>query len=310
MGRALGASIRAFDVVHLHSVFLWPTWAAARAATKAGVPYLLSPRGMLVGALLRRKSRVAKSLWINLVERPNLKNAAAIHVTSGIEGEELLKLGLPVRRIVDVPNGVEMPSDRASGKPWHPSAVAVAVRPYVLCLGRVSWKKGLDQLILAMVNVRNAELVIAGNDEENYQPKLEAIARKNGIADRVHFLGPVHGEEKWAIIRSAAVFALPSYSENFGNAVLEAMACGIPVVVTPEVGLAAAVRDIGAGLVVKSGASALAGSIVSLLENAELRKRMGEAGRRSVQEMFSWSAIAQRMETVYDQCRMERTLGA
>ena len=116
-------------------------------------------------------------------------------------------------------------------------------RPYVLFLGRLNWKKGLDRLIPAMEQVTNADLLIAGNDEENYRPELEALARRCGVADRVRFLGPVHGERKWELLSSAQILALPSYSENFGNVVLEAMAVGCAVIVTPEVGMASVVHE-------------------------------------------------------------------
>ena len=104
----------------------------------------------------------------------------------------------------------------------------------MLFLGRINWKKGLDRLIPAMAHVPGTDLLIAGNDEENYTPTLQALAERCGVAERVRFLGPVHGRDKWRLMATADVFALPSYSENFGIAALEAMACGVPVVVTPR----------------------------------------------------------------------------
>ena len=97
MRQALGLNIRNFDIVHLHSVFLWPTSAAAQAARRAGVPYVLSPRGMLVGDLIRRKSSLAKRAWIALFERRNIEEAAAVHLTSEIEASELRALGFRCR---------------------------------------------------------------------------------------------------------------------------------------------------------------------------------------------------------------------
>src|SRR5262249_56773924 len=89
LGRALQREIGTFDAVHLHSVFRWPTWAAACAARKAGAPYVLAPRGMLIKDLIARRSRIAKSMWIRLVHRSNLQHAAAIHLTSQLEAAEL-----------------------------------------------------------------------------------------------------------------------------------------------------------------------------------------------------------------------------
>src|SRR5262249_50404415 len=91
LARALAYEIDKIDIVHLHSVFLWPTWAAARAARSADVPYVLSPRGMLVQDLIARRSRIAKSAWLRLIERTNIERAAAIHLTSELEGVEIKK---------------------------------------------------------------------------------------------------------------------------------------------------------------------------------------------------------------------------
>ena len=153
-----------------------------------------------------------------------------------------------------------------------------------------------------MAFVPDADLVIAGNDEEGFQPSIEALARDLGISVRVRFLGPVHGEAKWSLIRAAAVFALPSYSENFGIAVLEAMACGRPVVVTPEVGLATAIRESGAGVVVDGSPELLSAALRSLLADLEKREQMGNAGARVARNKLSWGAIACQMEAVYREC--------
>lgn len=304
MGRALRRNMAMFDIAHLHSVFLWPTSAAAHAARRAGVPYILAPRGMLVADLIRRKSSLAKRAWIGLFERRNIERAAAVHATSQVEAGELLRLGFNPRRIVHIPNGVAMPPAEAGS----PAAAGCAARmfgierPFVLFLGRVNWKKGLDRLIPAMAYVPNIDLIIAGNDEENYQPKLEALARQAPVTARIRFIGPVEGEAKWALLREAQMLVLPSYSENFGMVALEAMAAGCPVIVTPEVGLAPAVRKSGAGLVVEGTPNHLAAAINMLLGDEEQRRWMGAAGRRAARERFSWEAIAREMEQVYSEC--------
>ena len=116
LGAALNREIGNFDVVHLHSVFLWPTWSAARAAEGAGVPYLVSPRGMLVKELIRRRSPRAKTLWITLFERKTLRRASAIHVTSELEGNELRRFGWELPQIATIANGVEDPESAAEGE--------------------------------------------------------------------------------------------------------------------------------------------------------------------------------------------------
>lgn len=296
MGRALKANVGNFDVLHLHSVYLWPILAAARAARGANVPYVLAPRGMLVRDLIERKSPLPKTAWIALVERANVARAAAIHVTSELEQMELAKLGLPARRVVIVANGIEVPD------PIHPRQRRITKFPYVLSLGRINWKKGLDRLIAAMTYAPNTDLLIAGNDEENYQPRLEAMVRELNLSARVQFLGPVRDDEKWDLMRSAALFALPSYSENFGIAALEAIACGCPVVVTPNVGLAQDIGEAGAGIIVGGSAREIGTAISDLMSDLPRRSAMGTAGKILASQKFSWGHIAEQMERVYEGC--------
>lgn len=103
MALALRSNLPAFNIAHLHSAYLWPTSAAAFLARKAGVPYIFTPHGMLVGDLIRRKNRLAKQCWITLFERRNVNHAAAVHVTTQLEGEELYRLGLKAQRLAVVP---------------------------------------------------------------------------------------------------------------------------------------------------------------------------------------------------------------
>ena len=306
MRQALGANIASFDIVHLHSVFLWPTSAAAQAARRADVPYVLSPRGMLVGDLIRRRSSLAKRAWITLFERRNIEKAAAVHLTSESEASELRALGLRCARLAVVANGIELPTRELSADKPDVKFSNAAHRPTVLFLGRLNWKKGLDRLIPAMEYVTNADLLIAGNDEENYRPQLEALARQCGVVDRVRFLGPVHGGKKWELLSSAHVLALPSYSENLGNVVLEAMAVGCAVIVTPEVGMASVVHEAGCGVVAPGDPENLGREIKRLLEDPDRRGEMGKVGRRVVESRYTWPIIGRQMIDLYSQISMSR----
>lgn len=288
LGRALRERTAGLDLVHLHSVFLWPTSAAARAAERADVPYVLSPRGMLVPELFARQGRLRKTAWMLLAERRTIERAAALHVTSALEAEEAVRLGLPLPPAWVIPNGVDLAGNGA----------APEREPFLLFLGRVSWKKGLDRLVPALAHVPGAALKIAGNDEEGLRPELERLAETAGVAPRVSFLGPVHGEEKESLLARAALLVLPSYSENFGNVVLEAMAAGCPVAVTPEVGLAGTVRETGAGLVADGDPARLGAALRDLLADPARREEMGRRGREAA-ERFSWAAVAEAMEAAY-----------
>jgi glycosyltransferase involved in cell wall biosynthesis len=301
MKKALNKQIPDFDIIHLHSIFLWPTWTAASLARKTGKPYIIAPRGMLVKELVERKSSIAKKLWLGLIERNNLEHAAAIHVTSEKEKEDAQKFGFKLPPVFVVPNGVDAEELRR-----HPMRISPAIenavrkKPFILFLGRIHWKKGLDRLIPALTYLPDTPLVIAGNDEENYRPTLEALAASHGVSSRITFTGPVYGEDKAALLQNASVLVLPSYSENFGNVVLEAMSVGCPVVLTPEVGLADIVRDSGAGMVIDGTPETLGKGLQYMASNPQELKKMGNKGRQAVEEHFQWISVGGQMVEIYN----------
>jgi glycosyltransferase involved in cell wall biosynthesis len=219
-----------------------------------------------------------------------------LHVTAEIEGDEAKALGLKLPEIFCVPNGVGWPSRHL---PLAAGPFAGIRRPYALFLSRINHKKGLDRLICAWKWVPQLALIIAGNDEEDYLPELKALARSEGVADRLNFIGPVSDEHKWALYENAEMFVLPSYSENFGNVVAEAMAMACPVVVTPEVGLAKFVREAGAGVVTSGEPSILAQAVAELHRDEFRRKRCGALGRQAAIRHLSWEGVGAQMEGEY-----------
>jgi glycosyltransferase involved in cell wall biosynthesis len=299
--RRLQQSVSEFDVVHTHASYLWPLWTAAREARRAGVPYVVSTRGMLEKDLIERKSAIWKSALIGFVEKTNLEGAAAVHVTSRREADEAEAFGFRLRRVSEIPNGVDFERVDAGATPAVAALVAGA--PYVLFLGRINWKKGLDRLIEAMAHAPGVRLVIAGNDEERYQPALEAIVSRLGIGDRVSFAGPVHGGDKTALIAGARALVLPSYSENFGNVVLEAMAAGRPVIVSREVGLAQLVDATASGVVTRGGPEDLGAAIARLSKDTAAGDAMGRNGRDAAAR-YSWDSVAAQMEALYESLRV------
>src|SRR5215472_12570911 len=297
LDRALHHAIGKVDIVHLHTVFMYPTWAAARAARRAGVPYVLSPRGSLVKDLIARRSRLAKSTWIYLIDRSNVEQAAALHLTSQLEATELERFGWRLPRLVIIPNAVDEPIS-TNGDIASDVEAITSEQPLVLFLGRLSWKKGLDRLLHAFAHTQSGILAVVGTDE-NFAPKLVKLAAELRIADRVRILPrTVIGSEKERLFAAARLFVLPSYSENFGNTVLEAMRRGVPVIVTPEVGAAEIVRKSGAGLVVSGDPEPLGSAIGRLTADLNLARSMGEAGRQTAAH-FSWDHVAAQMEDLY-----------
>ena len=242
-----------------------------------------------------------------------LAKAAAIHYTA----EEEMRLATPFVRGapgIVVPNGLDL-SDyarlppRGSFRRHHP---AIGERPIVLFFGRLNFKKGLDILTAAFgrlgLRANEARLVIAGPDG-GYRAATEAFVDEAGIRDRTVFTGLLQGEYKLAALADADLFVLPSYSENFGIAVIEAMACGLPVVISDKVNIWREIVADGAGLATPLEADAVAGAMARLLADPGLRRTMGEAGRRSVARRYAWDHVAEALEAAY-RAIVERARGA
>jgi glycosyltransferase involved in cell wall biosynthesis len=294
-----------FDVAHLHSVFLWPTWRAARIAQAAEVPYVISPRGMLVKRLIASRHRLLKNAWIALIERSNLERAAAVHATSQVERGELEQFGWKLRRIIVAPNAADEVDENARSGAVSPDIAALrGEQPLVLFFGRLARVKGLDRLLRAFARTQRGMLAIVGTDYENLAQELLQLADTLKIRHRVRLVTRVvSGADKEHVFAAARVLVLPSYSESFGNTVVEALARGIPAIVTPEVGAAEAVMQSGGGLVADGAAAPLGAAIAALVDDPARAAAMGEAGRHYAQRHYGWPSVAGQMEALYQQVR-------
>ena len=177
----------------------------------------------------------------------------------------------------------------------------------ILFLSRIIPRKGADLLIEAFstLNGGAGRLVIAGPEgEPGYVARLKELARNGGIAERVVFTGPLYGSEKTAALGDADVFALPSSYENFANVAAEAVACGVPVVVTDRCGIASLVNQ-KAGVVIRRDGAELARALRELLENERLREHL-RAGCREVTQALAWEKLAEQMERHYEEIAAER----
>ncbi len=276
-----------FDIVHNHSVFLWPTAAAARRARAANVPYVISPRGMLVQELIQRRNAILKRAWIRLIERQNFNHADAVHFTSQQELSDATTLGVPVRKPVVIPNGIAL----------SPKPSIQRDERTIVYLGRISWKKNLDGLIRAMLSVPDARLIIAGNDEEGLTQNLSTLTETLGLTGRVTFVGPRYGEAKWELLARATALVLPSMSENFGNVILEAMLMETPTVVSPAVGIGETLEPAEVTLRTNDFAAA----INRLLSDRPFATDLARRARAFLETHYAWPIIAEQMESAY-QC--------
>ena len=299
LARWLDAHVDDYDVVHIHAVFSHACLAAASACRRHKIPYVVRPLGTLDPWSLRQKAFKKQVMW-RIGGQKMLQHAAAIHYTTRAE-QRLAEKPLGLTRGVVIPLGVNQQAyaktaNVAAFRARHPG---LEEHPYVVVLGRLHPKKGLELLIDAFAKAAPEEwrLVVAGEGDPTYTGELKRTADQHAPG-RVLFTGWVEGEQKVAALQGAALLALPSHQENFGLVVIEALACGVPVLVSPYVNLADDVQAVGAGWVVPLEPAALAQGLAEALARSDERERRGAAGR-DLAAQFSWPSVAAQLAQLY-----------
>lgn len=313
MARALDSHVKDFDIVETHGLYLFTTAAAAFYCRKHRVPYIMRPFGTL-DPFVRHRGAAKKAIYTWLIERKNWDCAAAIHYTAQDE-MDLAHYDMRIKAPgMVVPLGLEL-SQYASLPPFgklrerYPQLKDKFV---ILFLGRIHQKKGMDLLAKAfgeLVQKRDdVRLVIAGPDDAGYKKQVEQILGAYGALDKTVFTGMLYGEDKLAAFVDSDVFVLSSYSENFGIALVEAMACGLPVITSNKVNIWREVADANAGEVINCDVSELEEAIVKTLSNSELRRMYGTNGKKLVIEKFNWGAIADQLVADYRRFSKEQAI--
>ena len=299
LAAALAQRVQEFDLVHVHGLFQYPTLVTSRECRRRGVPYVLAPRGMLDPHAIRAKSAVKKRLYLALLEGRTLQHAAALHFTSVEERKLAAAMGIKTRGFV-VPNGLDLAAfpDIQCSRPDEASSPGP-----ILFLSRIDPKKGLDLLIPAFAQVvaaqPDARLTLAGPDNDGYLSTVQDLIRRHGLQDSVRYVGMLLGHDKLDALRNAAFLVLPSYSENFGMVVIEALACETPVVVSDRVNIWAKVAEAEAGLVTSCDTASLANAMLEMLRNPSKMREMGKKGRELVEREFTWDRLAKDMLDAY-----------
>jgi glycosyltransferase involved in cell wall biosynthesis len=300
LARWLSTAVGEYDVVHVHSVFNHSSLAAARASRRMGVPFIVRPLGTLDPWSMARKGLRKRLLW-SLYARRILMAASAFHYTTE-EERRRTETSLGLARGVVVPLGVDVPDPRVHPTPARLDGALGALEDarYVLVLSRLHAQKGLEYLVDAFLSVPDHpewRLVLAGSGDRGYTEALRARARERGGEGRVLFPGWIEGDVKAAVLQGAALVALPSHKESFALGAVEALAAGVPVLLSPGVNLARDIEAAGAGWV--AGASSLRTTLIEALSDPGERTRRGAAGRAFVQSRFTWSSIAEQLRRLY-----------
>jgi glycosyltransferase involved in cell wall biosynthesis len=300
--RELERIVPGYDVVHVHNLWQYPQFAGYRAALRHGVPYVVSPHGSL-DPYLRRRGRLRKTVSTRLWQGEMLDRANLIHVTTEAEKDLISDVSPSVPRSV-VPCGLHVGqfSAPAPGDRFRRQHLGGYEGPLVIFLGRITEKKGVDVLLRAFQEVRgesDCRLAIVGPDDSGLIPKLKRLSAQLELSERdVVFTGPLFGDERLGALASADVWALSSHAENFGIAVVEAAAAGCPVVISPQVNLAADLREAGAGVVADATPEAFAGGLLSVLDDVAERKRLRSAGPRWAAR-YDWSVVGPQLLEMY-----------
>lgn len=301
MAHALADGLNYYDVVHLHSLYLFHDWVGGILAQRARVPYIVRPHGLLDPYIWQRH-RPRKRLVEALFQTRVLNHAAAIHYTSELEREiSAPYAGSAPARVVPLGVSLDSLENLPHREVFHAAFPATAGKRIVLFLSRLHEKKGLDLLVPAFAAVRQTapdlHLVIAGPDDGVMARTRDAVRAHNLDAD-VTFTGMVTGELKLAAFSAAACFVLPSYSENFGIAVVEAMAAGLPAIISDQVNIH---RDIGGqgAVVVPCDTAALTKAISDMVSDPVRMRAMGIEARATARRLYDWPNVAQSLEKLY-----------
>jgi glycosyltransferase involved in cell wall biosynthesis len=284
----------------------------SRSPSSHRIKFIISPRGMLTEWALKFRSLKKRIAWA-LYQHRDLKSAHVLHATSRAEAEGFRALGL-AQPIAIIPNGVELPGAEVSASvnqcfsisntetPKHRStAPPPSVLRTAFFLGRIHPIKGLINLVEAWhaVQPKDWRVVIAGGNENGHRAELESAIRDRGLTQQFEFIGQVPNDDKWALYQKADLFVLPSKSENFGIAIAEALASGVPVITTRGTPWEELVSH-RCGWWVDVGSEPLAHALreATALSDSH-RREMGRRGRQLIESKYTWPAAAQQMLAVY-----------
>ncbi len=302
--KRIGKVLEGATVLHTHCIWDPRNAQMAALARKMGIPYVLSTRGMLDEYCVGQKA-VKKKVYLTLVGNRFLRHASAVHCTADEELRQS-KVFFAERQGVVIPNLVDLePFTRLPG----PSE-ALAKFPFlrggparVLFLGRLHPIKGIERLICAAGELRKqgrpVTVVLAGPGEEPYMAELRKLAAAQGVEQDVKFAGMVSGTMKNSLVQACGLFVLPSHHENFGIVLIEALACGTPVVTTHGVKIWAELERSGGAVITETDPATLAGAIGGLLADPARLKSMGEKGRAWVFDFLDPTRVRERFEKMY-----------
>jgi glycosyltransferase involved in cell wall biosynthesis len=291
-----------YDLAHIHALFSPVSTGAAWVARHRKLPYFLRPLGTLDPADLQKKKWL-KKIYAASIEGSNLSGASAVHFTTEAEAQISHRFGVKTRDLV-IPLGVE-PFVAEPIEIDFPLLNFPSESPMVLFLSRIELKKGLELLIPALECLLAEGLkfhfVMAGSNVQDpeYEAKIARKIQRSPLLQCTTFAGFVTGDAKALLLRHADVFVLPSYYENFGIAVVEAMFAGVPVIISDRVQIADAVQTSQSGWVSSCQVEAIVATLRTALQNPAERQRRGANARNYALQHYTWDTIAEQTIQAY-----------
>lgn len=300
---------RDFDCFHIHGLYRLPTAIAAYLSYKNQIPYLMTPHGSLA-PFLYKQSRYGywglrlKRLYERVLEKHNLDRASAIHFTSHEEALDAGVLNIKAPFVV-LPIGIDWHSYESLPQfgSFRQQAKLDSNTPLILFLGRVDFKKGIDLLVHSFAQVLKeipqARLAIVGPDSSGYLQKVHMWCKELKIEKEVIFINHLEPSQVKEAYVDANVFILPSYNENFGITVIEAMACKCPVIISDQVNIWREIQNGSAGIIIQLSVDRLTKAVMKILNDPEEAKSMGLSGRILARDQYDWNSIVARFAELY-----------
>jgi glycosyltransferase involved in cell wall biosynthesis len=298
-----GKIIKSFQIIHMHNYRTLQNIIVYHYAKKYHIPYIVQARGSLTTFFQKGLlKRIFDIIWGNRI----LRDAVKLIALTKDEAKQYVQMGTKEEKVTILPNGINvsefenLPEKGVFRKQWQ---IHVNEK-VILFLARINKIKGLDILLKAFYQlVKNnpeVKLVIAGPDD-GYLSRVQSLIQSLGIQNLVILTGPVYGNDKLSAYVDADVYVLPSYYEIFGNTVIEALACGTPVIVTDRCGTAESINEENAGLVVTHDSQQLGSALASILAKNEREKcSMGKKGIALVKNKYNWRNIVNELEMIYE----------
>lgn len=296
----LAKHIENYDLVHVHAIFSYCSSYAMSLARRRSIPYIVRPIGQLEAWSLEQ-SKLKKAIYLKVVEEANIEAASAVHFTADSERDQAIERFAKLKASV-IPLGLDLPTlipgaAKLASKYWQISTNT----PCMVYLSRLHPKKGLELLLKALSKseLNDVQLLIAGGGDPAYVSDLKALCRTLKLENQCRFIGFIEGKQKRILYQRADLFCLTSHSENFGIAVLEAMANGATPLVSNEVALSSEIRQNALGYVCELDAEDISKNLVLAMSDLTQTRELGVNARGYVEDNFQWARIANDLRRLY-----------